>query len=395
MLSGARKADTLKSAAIVAAVLAMIACASVLKVPAQSRALSLADILIALRSKKAEPAEKNKILSDAVKQRGITFALTPEIEKELDSTGAAGDLIAAIREKAPPPPTAAPMKEPQPAPKPVEDFNFFRTRATEEMASDAAAALVDLDKAIALKADDPGVHHDKAMLLSSKGSLDEAVVEYTKASELAPKDPRNFSGRAAAYEKLGKQVEALGDYQKVLALAPADQGAAASVVRISSSLTRAAMEATAKQPVTTPVEKSSAAAPQFEKASIASNAPVPGTRTTKPEATPAKVVPETDASTAAASPVEMGNLTAYCKDLVKPVYPQTALLTRVGGDVNVTLMLADDGKVIDAKATSGAASLRTAAENAARRSKFTPVLKDGKPVRATGFLIYKFSLGDQ
>src|SRR3954470_8147867 len=68
----------------------------------QGRQLSLADILIALRSKKAEIDEKNRILADAVKERGITFALTPEIEKELDSTGARMDLIAAIRSKAVP-----------------------------------------------------------------------------------------------------------------------------------------------------------------------------------------------------------------------------------------------------------------------------------------------------
>jgi len=121
MLTRVSNLERLKSAAIIAAVLMLIACASALRVPAQSRALSLADILIALRSKKADPGEKNKILADAVKQRGITFALTSEIEKELDSTGAATDLIAAIREKAPPPPVKAAAKEPQapvPAPEP-------------------------------------------------------------------------------------------------------------------------------------------------------------------------------------------------------------------------------------------------------------------------------------
>src|ERR1700755_1932496 len=84
---------------IVLAVLTLLAVAT-FPVPAQAPSqLSLADILIALRSKKADIGEKNKILADAVKQRGITFSLTPEIEKELDGTGAANDLIAAIREK--------------------------------------------------------------------------------------------------------------------------------------------------------------------------------------------------------------------------------------------------------------------------------------------------------
>ena len=385
MLSRVLRIETLKNALILTVVLLMIACASVLKVPAQGRALSLADVLIALRSKKADGAEKNKILADAVKQRGVTFTLSSDIEKELESTGAATDLIAAIREKAPAPPVQVALKEPQPAPKPVEDFSFFRARATAEMSSDTSAALSDIDKAIALKPDDPGVHHDKAMLLAMKGSSDDALAEYTKASELAPQDPRNFAGRAAVYEKLGKQVEALGDYQKVLSLTPADAGAAASVVRISSALTRAAMDATVKQQQQAPPVDKTAAAQPTEKATIASSSPIHGLRT-----------PETaTAADAAAGPTEFGNLTSYCKDLVKPIYPQTALQTRSAGEVNVSVTLDEDGKVVDVKARSGMVSLRAAAETAARRSKFTPVLKNGKPVKATGFIVYNFTLGSQ
>src|SRR3954467_64992 len=90
-------------ATILAVILLLI---GVAYVPAQTqpgRELSLADVLIALRSKKADISEKNKLIADAIKQRGITFSLTPEIEKELDGTGAATDLIAAIRQKMPSP----------------------------------------------------------------------------------------------------------------------------------------------------------------------------------------------------------------------------------------------------------------------------------------------------
>ena len=95
--------------------------------PAQ---LSLADILIALRSKKVTLVERNKILTDAVMVRGITFALTPEIEKELAGGGADGALIDAIRQKSPvvkpvekpvtkPSPTATPLVVPTPSPTPA------------------------------------------------------------------------------------------------------------------------------------------------------------------------------------------------------------------------------------------------------------------------------------
>src|SRR3954466_16171549 len=82
---------------------------------APNRRLSLADVLVALRSKKAEPAEKNKIITEAVKDRGLTFSLTPEIEKELVTTGAGSDLINAIREKTSPPVIEKPAEsKPQP-----------------------------------------------------------------------------------------------------------------------------------------------------------------------------------------------------------------------------------------------------------------------------------------
>src|SRR5215204_358231 len=66
---------------------------------AQGNQLSLADILIALRSKKAPLTDRNKILSDAVVNRGTTFTLTPEIEKELSVTGASPQLIDSIRNR--------------------------------------------------------------------------------------------------------------------------------------------------------------------------------------------------------------------------------------------------------------------------------------------------------
>src|SRR5258708_24433625 len=66
---------------------------------AQGNQLSLADILIALRSKKLTLPERNKILTDAVATRGTTFSLTPEIEKELSVTGADKDLVDSLKKR--------------------------------------------------------------------------------------------------------------------------------------------------------------------------------------------------------------------------------------------------------------------------------------------------------
>lgn len=69
-------------------------------VEAQDR-LSLADILTGLKSRKTTLAQRNKLLTDAVNDRGVTFVLTAEIERELRATGANNILIAAIRANSP------------------------------------------------------------------------------------------------------------------------------------------------------------------------------------------------------------------------------------------------------------------------------------------------------
>lgn len=72
--------------------------------------LSLADILTGLKSKKTTLAQRNKLLTDAVNERGVTFVLTAEIERELRATGANNTLIAAIRANSPrPTPTRTPV----------------------------------------------------------------------------------------------------------------------------------------------------------------------------------------------------------------------------------------------------------------------------------------------
>ncbi|MFL6373227.1 MAG: TonB family protein [Pyrinomonadaceae bacterium] len=371
--------------AVLALVILMLLAIATLPARAQSSQLSLADILIALRSKKADIGEKNKILAEAVKQRGITFSLTPEIEKELDGTGAANDLIAAIRQKMPAPPsTQMPVKPAPEVVKPVEDFAYFRSRVSDELKNgNTDAAFADLEKAIALDPKDAGVRHDHAMLLVQKNDLPAAAAEYSKASELAPDDVRNYIGRADVYERMGKLPDALADYQKVLTINPADKNAGAAVVRVSTALTKAVMDLNAKQ-----------AAPPVEKKSEPVSTPPTVTKeqVSTAQADPPKSEPATAVVEESKGPLNVGNLLPYCIDLVKPAYPTMAMNMRTTGDVAVAVTLDPNGNVVDAKATSGVATLRSAAELAARRSKFKPVITNGKPVKATGVMNYTFKL---
>ncbi len=81
--------------------------------------LSLGDVLTGLRSKKTSLTKRNQLLATAVNQRGITFKLNPEIEKELKSAGANAVLLEAIRQK------SAKSETPAPTAKPYGVMNSF------------------------------------------------------------------------------------------------------------------------------------------------------------------------------------------------------------------------------------------------------------------------------
>lgn len=76
--------------------------------------------------------------------------------------------------------------------------------------------------------------------------------------------------------------------------------------------------------------------------------------------------------------------------LGKPDYPYIARIRRVGGQVQVKIVIDEKGNVTSAKALTGHSFLRLAAENAALESKFTPSLLAGKPIKVTGTIVFNF-----
>ena len=78
-------------------------------------------------------------------------------------------------------------------------------------------------------------------------------------------------------------------------------------------------------------------------------------------------------------------------NLVKPAYPAAARPSRARGAVTVKVTLDEKGDVISAEAISGDNLLREAAEKAAKKSKFSPEIVDGKPVKITGVIVYNFA----
>lgn len=82
------------------------------------------------------------------------------------------------------------------------------------------------------------------------------------------------------------------------------------------------------------------------------------------------------------------------KVLSKPVppYPAIARATGTQGPVNVEILIDERGNVVSARAVSGPAMLRAAAEQAASQARFTPTLLGNQPVKVSGVITYNFVL---
>jgi TonB family protein len=75
----------------------------------------------------------------------------------------------------------------------------------------------------------------------------------------------------------------------------------------------------------------------------------------------------------------------------QPIYPSIAKQINASGEVQVSIVIGENGRVIEAKAVKGHPVLRAAAEEAARKWVFRPTLLDGKPVKQPGTLTFVFT----
>lgn len=323
---------------------------------AQANQLMLADIVIALRSKKVTLSERNKILADAVLVRGVTFSLTPEIEKELEDTGADKTLIESIKQKSrivkavavvSPPVETKPKVEPVAPPPP--DFSFYLKRADASLSNGALdAAVTDFTKALEMNPEASTALLGRGIAYSGKRSYDLAIGDLNKFLERAPTNSSAYNYRGEAYERSGDKDSALADYKKAAELDPANASAKTGAVRLEEA--------------------------------IAAAKPKPEPVITQPVA---MVVPEV---------IDLGAISKESAiHMIVPVYPAMAAKLRVGGKVVVDVTLDTEGKVTSAKASSGNQFLRQACEDAAKRSQFKPAMFGSQAVKAKGFLVYNFT----
>lgn len=93
-----------------------------------------------------------------------------------------------------------------------------------------------------------------------------------------------------------------------------------------------------------------------------------------------------------ASPLTVGSLIGYATKRVNPIYPSQARTMRMTGTVTVKLTIDEDGRVASIEDTDGPALLIRAASDAVRKWEFKPFTRDGRPVKATGFISFNFNL---
>jgi tetratricopeptide (TPR) repeat protein len=332
--------------------------------PAQTPQLSLVDIFTALRSTKATLPEKNNILSEGVKQRGITFSLSLVLEKELRKAGANDNLIIAIREKNPvvKPPVKQPVK---PTPKPTatprpKDFAYFQNRANSSFVlGEYDSAIKNYTEAIKLKDDEPNPYFSRGLALYKQKQYTRAIIDFDKFIEITPTESMAYFYRGDALQEIGKFEKALVDFKKASELDPENEQARKSFLKLEADL----------KPLRKPDPISNTEAISREK--IVEK--------------PAETEPlETD------KPVYVGPLQILAVKLAMPRLSNYEKRRAVSGVVAVQVTIDKKGNVISAKATSGPVSLWKTSENAALDSKFKPHLVNGVAVSATGFINYNF-----
>jgi len=104
---------------------------------------------------------------------------------------------------------------------------------------------------------------------------------------------------------------------------------------------------------------------------------------------------ETEVKTATvdpATPLSVGSLLEFAVQKTNPIYPAMAKNMRQTGVVRLEVVVDEDGKVAAVQNLSGPALLQGAAKDAVKKWKFKPFVRDGQPVKATGFLSFNFNL---
>lgn len=344
----------------------------------QSSELSLADVIIALRSNKVTLAERNQILRDAVEERGITFTITAQIKKELESTGANKNLIEAITKKGTIVKVAATAEQPTnpiTTPAPIElNFAHYKKTADENFAKgELDSAIMNYSKAIELNPANTSVYLNRGLIFYRKKDYEAAIADYSKAIELNPNEPAAYSNRANSYEKIDQLEKAAADYKKVIELDVDNSAAISALKKIEDDKAKL---------IEKQKEQQSAIAEVAEKERVA--------KETQDKERLAAEVAEADRKK---NPeiIELGRISSSMAiNMATPIYPDAAKRLNLKGQITVQVFIDEKGNVTAAETTDGNRLFRDSAEQAALKSKFKPAMFEDVAVKSKGYIVYNF-----
>lgn len=169
-------------------------------------ALNLDQIFRALRSNKATLTERNQILIRGIRERSISFVLTPEIEDELIEQGAGKALVETIRKE-----TEKIKKSPGYYRSLGDDLSYKRNY-TE--------AIVNYTKSIEIDAEDRTAYNNRGRAFEQLNRLDDALADFTRVIEIDPTSRNGYHNRAVIYYKKGEYQKAVEDFTRAIEIDP-------------------------------------------------------------------------------------------------------------------------------------------------------------------------------
>jgi TonB family protein len=92
--------------------------------------------------------------------------------------------------------------------------------------------------------------------------------------------------------------------------------------------------------------------------------------------------------------ISKGPITGQAIFLPKPAYPPMAKQIHLQGQVNVQVLVDEQGRVVSAKVVSGHPLFLAEAQRAALQARFSPTKLGDQPVKVSGIITYNFVLGN-
>ena len=272
-------------------------------------------------------------------------------------------------------------------PKNTEALACRGTFYLEKKEYDSASA--DIDEALRITPQESRLFLLRSLIYTDKGLLDEALKDLNRVIELSSDDltaDEGFSSRADIYYAKGDYANAIKDYEQAIARG-ADNRAEyfRNIAKVYRRLSAKAPRRNSKK-IDLAIDngKSEMYEQMAKDLELGEKKPALGEGENDSKTTSSN-------QTVLSRSVSAGVINIKAIDLPEPDYPSDAKAAGAVGAVILKVEVDENGSVLSAQTVSGHSLLRTAAEKAARNSKFEPLKFNGKPVKISGILVFNFA----